>query len=479
MRMDTLHHQRIAAPLPSVPSERSRAIRAFDSSWALVLGFSDLAMLAIGSCLASLCAVYLGHPLVYTRVLESAVIWTATSVWTFRYLGLYRISFALDRQDEWYYVIAGLAIGVAPLLVLFTIVPSLSSSRLELLGAFALSAALVGLSRSVLQHSFTVSSTRHKRRVALVATSVDLLRMANPIEDHSTLLTLIPVSGTDQAITDVLVGSGRSWYDHLVQEGCDEIVFSGMPTPRTALIVEKAARDHIVVAFAPAGLSSQPYTLDFLASRRQPMMVARRVTACTPLNAFAKRIFDVIVATVGLLITSPIMLAAMLAILVESGRPVLFRQVRVGKNGKPFEILKLRSMVCNAEAQSGAVWAVGDPSKDNRATKVGAFIRKTSIDELPQFINVLLGTMSIVGPRPERPVFVERFREMYVRYDERHLVRPGITGWAHVYMRRSPSMDEIGERLDLDLFYIENYSLILDIFVTFKTAVEVLFQRWS
>jgi putative colanic acid biosynthesis UDP-glucose lipid carrier transferase len=136
-------------------------------------------------------------------------------------------------------------------------------------------------------------------------------------------------------------------------------------------------------------------------------------------------------------------------------------------------------MAVDAESRGGAVWAVGDPAKDSRATRVGAFIRKTSIDELPQFINVLKGDMSIVGPRPERPIFVEQFRQRFARYDERHLVRPGITGWAHVHMRRSPSLDQIGERLDLDSFYIENYSPLLDICITFKTAVEVLFQRWA
>jgi lipopolysaccharide/colanic/teichoic acid biosynthesis glycosyltransferase len=180
-----------------------------------------------------------------------------------------------------------------------------------------------------------------------------------------------------------------------------------------------------------------------------------------------------------LLITWPAMLLGMLAILIESGRPVIFRQIRVGRDGRPFEILKLRSMARGAEAQSGPVWAVGNPAKDSRATKVGAFLRKTSIDELPQFINVLLGDMSVVGPRPERPVFVERFRKEHPRYDERHLVRPGITGWAHVHMRRSPGIEQVGERLELDLFYIENYSLVLDVFIAFKTGVEVLFQRWT
>jgi lipopolysaccharide/colanic/teichoic acid biosynthesis glycosyltransferase len=221
------------------------------------------------------------------------------------------------------------------------------------------------------------------------------------------------------------------------------------------------------------------YGLDFVVSHRQPYLVARRVPACSPLNMLFKRLFDVAAAAIGLLLTWPAIVGGMIAILIESGRPVIFTQERVGCSGKRFQILKLRSMARDAEAKCGPVWAVGDPANDARVTKVGAFLRKTSIDELPQFVNVLLGDMSLVGPRPERPVFVERFREEYPRYDERHLVRPGITGWAHVHMRRSPGIELIGERLELDLFYIENYSLLLDVFIAFKTGVEVLFQRWA
>jgi len=211
----------------------------------------------------------------------------------------------------------------------------------------------------------------------------------------------------------------------------------------------------------------------------QPRLLARRVPACTPINTLFKRFFDIVTAATGLLLTWPFILLGTIAILIESGRPVIFSQVRVGRDGKPFRILKLRTMALDAEAQCGPVWAVGDPSKDKRTTRVGAFLRKASIDEMPQFFNVLLGDMSLVGPRPERPVFVEQFRKEYPRYDERHLVRPGITGWAHVHMRRSPGIEEIGERLELDLFYIENYSLLLDVFIAFKTGVEVLFQRWA
>ncbi|MBV9232512.1 MAG: sugar transferase [Candidatus Eremiobacteraeota bacterium] len=458
-------------------SERSRAIRAFATNRALTLFVTDLAMLSLASLIAIYVISQFNHDLVYWRVVQSAVIWTATSLWMFKALGLYRISYALDCRDEWYYVIAGLAIGVAPLLVVFTAIPLLSSSRMVLLVSFLLSVLLVGAARSVIHYRFDRDNGRSKRRVALVGPDGDLSRIANLMERRSSILELVPADDTQAAMVGAVRGEA-TWYNVLRAQGCKEILFVGLPTPYTALMVERAARDGIAIGFAPPGLASQAYRLDVLRSQRQPLFVAGRVAACTPLNQLLKRLFDVTVASFALILTGPIMLAVMLAIVCESGRPAIFRQTRIGKDGKPFEILKLRSMVCDAEAISGPVWAVGDPTQDRRTTKVGAFIRKTSIDELPQFINVLKGEMSIVGPRPERPIFVENFRKDYVRYDERHLVRPGITGWAHVHMRRSPGMEQIGERLDLDLFYIENYSLSLDLFVTFKTAVEVLFQRW-
>ncbi len=278
-------------------------------------------MLAIASWTAVFSAGFLNHVLDYPRVIESALIWTLTSVWTFKTLGLYRISYALDSRDEWYYVVVGLATGVVPLLLIFSIVPALSSSRLVLVGSFGLSLLLVGMSRSIVHNRFGVDAGRRKRRIALVASSSELLPIANAMRDGSSVLSLIPVEGTEQAIADVLNGSGRSWYDGLREQGCDEIVFSGMPTVRTALMVERAARDRIKIAFAPPGLSLQAYRLNFLATQRQPILLAGRVAACSPINVFLKRVFDLMVASIGILVTWPIMVGAMIAILLESGRP--------------------------------------------------------------------------------------------------------------------------------------------------------------
>ena len=475
--MDRLERTVTTAPVRTL-SERSHSIRAFELKRTLVLMGSDVAMLAIASSAAAFVYSYFSQFLDYWGIIESALIWTFASVWTFKAIGLYRISYSLDKRDEWYHVIVGLAIGVAPLIIIFTLIPSISSSRLVLLISFVLSAVLVGLSRSIIHTEYGTNAGKQRRRIALVASSADLQSLASVMESGAHDLRLVPVASTEEAITDA--ASGRaSWYDQLVRDGCDELVFAGVPCVPAGLMVERAARDHIAVGFAPPGLPQQLHGLDFVLSHRQPRLVARRVPACTPINTLFKRFFDIVTAAAGLLLTWPFILLGMVAILIESGRPVFFSQERVGRGGKPFRILKLRTMALDAEVQCGPVWAVGDPSKDKRATRVGAFLRKASIDELPQFVNVLLGDMSLVGPRPERPVFVEQFRKEYPRYDERHLVRPGITGWAHVHMRRSPGIEEIGERLELDLFYIENYSLLLDVFIAFKTGVEVLFQRWA
>ncbi len=477
MAMEALEQAATARPARSL-SERSRSIRAYELKRALMLLVSDVAMLAIASTAAAFCYSYFSDYLDYSRILESAVIWTLTLVWTFKLIGLYHISYALDKRDEWYHVIVGLAISVAPLLFIFTLVPTISSSRLILLISFVLSGVLVGASRSIIHSEYRTNASHLKRRVALVASPTQLPLLASAMDGGTNDLRLVVVVGTEQAITEVIKGDAP-WYDQLLREGCDEIIFAEMPAVPVGLMVERAARDHIDVGFAPAGLRTQLHGLDFLVSHRQPHLVARRVPACAPINLLFKRLFDIAAATIGLLLAWPIMLVAMIAILIESGGPVIFSQERIGRAGRPFRILKFRSMARNAEAQCGPVWAVGDPAKDTRTTKVGTLLRKTSIDELPQFINVLLGDMSVVGPRPERAVFVDLFRKEFPRYDERHLVRPGITGWAHAHMRRSPSMEQIGERLELDLFYIENYSLLLDVFITFKTGVEVLFHRWA
>lgn len=181
-------------------------------------------------------------------------------------------------------------------------------------------------------------------------------------------------------------------------------------------------------------------------------------------NRMAKRGFDIVVSLIAIIVTSPIMLITAICIKLSSKGPLIFKQERIGLNKKPFMMYKFRSMRVQAAEDEKAEWT---RENDPRKTRVGTFIRKTSIDELPQFFNVLRGDMSIIGPRPERPYFVEQFKEEIPKYMIKHHVRPGITGWAQVNGWRGDT--SISKRIECDIYYIENWSIWLDIKIVFLT----------
>jgi len=191
-----------------------------------------------------------------------------------------------------------------------------------------------------------------------------------------------------------------------------------------------------------------------------------------PIRRIVKRLFDVAASGLLLLLMSPVMIAAALAIFFESGGPVIFKQERVGRGGRTFSLLKFRSMRTDAEKDGRPQWAA---QNDPRVTTVGKFIRRTRIDELPQLLNVLAGEMSFVGPRPERPFFVEQLTEKIPFYGARHSVKPGVTGWAQVRVAYGASEEDSKTKLEYDLFYVKNQSLLLDIAILAETVRVVLF----
>jgi sugar transferase (PEP-CTERM system associated) len=197
---------------------------------------------------------------------------------------------------------------------------------------------------------------------------------------------------------------------------------------------------------------------------------------CDLMRVSGKRAFDILIATGLLLATLPITLATAVAIWLEDRGPVLYRQTRVGQHGAHFRILKFRSMRMNAESPGNAVWA---SRNDPRVTRVGSFIRRTRIDEIPQAINVLLGHMSFVGPRPERPEFVESLARTIPLYAERHFVKPGITGWAQVRFPYGSSEDDSRQKLGFDLYYVKNHDLAFDLVIMLRTVETVLFRVGS
>ena len=200
------------------------------------------------------------------------------------------------------------------------------------------------------------------------------------------------------------------------------------------------------------------------------------VTAPIVSNAFnltsvLKRSFDVVCASSLLLLMAPLLLLTSIAIVIDSKGSIFYSQKRIGLNGRPFKIIKFRSMVSDAE-KDGVRWAAAN---DDRVTRVGRIIRKLRIDEIPQALNVLRGEMSFVGPRPERPEFVELLEKEIPNYHLRHIVKPGITGWAQVKYVYGASVEDAREKLKYDLFYVKHFSIARDILIVFMTVRVALF----
>jgi len=193
-----------------------------------------------------------------------------------------------------------------------------------------------------------------------------------------------------------------------------------------------------------------------------------------PQNLVYQHLVNIVVAVVGLSLSLPILLLTALAVRLSSSGPVLYRQVRVGLDSVPFTLYKFRSMRADAESLTGAVWASKD---DPRVTRVGRMIRRIRFDELPQLFNVLKGEMSIVGPRPERPEFVQALSEQIPYYRQRHCVRPGITGWAQVNYKYGDTLEDTIQKLEFDLYYIKNMSMALDGYIIFHTLKAMLLSR--
>lgn len=198
-----------------------------------------------------------------------------------------------------------------------------------------------------------------------------------------------------------------------------------------------------------------------------PIINIRYVPLDDPFNRTLKYISDYVISIIAIIITSPIMIVTAIAIKLTSPGPIIFKQERIGFHGKPFKMYKFRSMRVQAIDDEASKWTTKD---DPRKTKVGNFIRKTSIDELPQFFNVLKGDMSVVGPRPERPYFVGKFRKEIPKYMVKHQVRPGITGWAQIHGCRGDT--SINKRIEYDIEYVENWHMGLDLGIMIKTVVK-------
>lgn len=352
---------------------------------------------------------------------------------------------------------------------------------------FALLAPLLMIAfRSVLRKSIRrIRSTQIPRRV-LIITDKKLISHALTVIDQSDLRTSSitkVISVGEHFHFDCNLGPKRvlqnidphhpsyaetltsNWLELVVREKIDSVVIAIPNSQYDAIenILNEISNQVSDIKIVPDVLRYTRFSPGIDLIRGVPVISIHESPLSGP-HAIWKRIFDILGSLLALLLFSPVMSLIAFLVFLTSRGPIFYKQERMGLDGKPFLILKFRSMPVDSEKVSGAVWA---KPNDGRTTKVGSFIRSCSLDELPQLFNVLMGDMSLVGPRPERPVFVEKFRQEIPGYMLRHKVKAGITGWAQVNGWRGNTSLE--KRIEYDLHYIQNWSLFLDIKILFLT----------
>lgn len=383
----------------------------------------------------------------------------------------------------------------------------LRSLLLRVAGCFLIGGLLIYSGSMVLPEVFA-SGSELLSALLISALSITLMRLLFIEWDKVDLFkkrVLVLGTGSRAARIDELVREGKA-------QGLNIIGYLPMGAPHSYVphervlaetgsiseIVEKLGIDEIVVAIRERRGGGLPVT-ELLECKLRGVGILdlpaffERQTGILPLEAInaswmifsdgfsqgitrdvVKRLFDVLVSGAFLLLTLPLMLLTGVLIRMESKGPVFYTQVRVGQYGKPFTIYKFRSMYTDAEKDGRPVWAA---KNDDRTTRIGRLIRRLRIDELPQTINVFLGHMSFVGPRPERPYFVDELAAQIPFFHARHSVKPGITGWAQVKFPYGASVEDAMSKLQYDLYYVKNHSLFLDIMILLQTAQVVVLGK--
>jgi exopolysaccharide biosynthesis polyprenyl glycosylphosphotransferase len=388
----------------------------------------------------------------------------------------------IGRVDLLYQVSAAVGLGwLAALSVTFFVYRALDPPRLMLVYWALLSIALVWLTRVILDSLLREAHRRGRdlERVLIVGDGEQAQLVYAKIRAAPELgYRVVGFVGNGYADGSTrahpLLGDLAYIPELVRQHGVGEVIIAWPNIAHHQLvdIVTGCTRQRVDIKIFPDIFELMAREVETSELTGLPLMRVRDV-ALRGWMRFLKRALDVAVSWTALVLLSPfLVLMALLVKLTSPAGPVLHVQERVGLDGRPFHMLKFRSMRPDAEAETGPVWAVPD---DPRRTRLGAFIRRFSIDEFPQLINVLVGEMSLVGPRPERPEFVAQFARLVPRYQERHMEKAGLTGWAQVNGLRGQT--SVVERTEYDLFYVETWSLAFDIKILLKTLAAVIKDR--
>lgn len=400
------------------------------------------------------------------------------------YCDLYDLRTLADRRDLFTGLLRALGAASMILALLYFWIPSLIIGR----GVFILASIMIIASVAGWRIAFEWLSLRvaPAERLLIVGTNAAALTLARELFERRGELGVELVGFVDHdpakvgtaVINPGVVGTIGDIPTIVRERRVDRVVVSLVDArgrlPMDQLLKMKLNQgvrfDHLASVY-------EQYTGKIAVENLRPSwMIFSEGFRKSVLMSATKRVVDIALSSIGLLLVSPIMVLVAIAVRLSSPGPVFYHQQRVGKDGRVFTIHKVRSMRANAEAGTGAVWAT---AADSRVTRVGRFLRRTRLDEVPQLWNVLVGDMSFVGPRPERPEFVADLTSQIPFYGQRHVVRPGVTGWAQVRHRYGSTMEDAVQKLQYDLFYIKHMSTGFDIFVVLETVKTVLVRGGS
>jgi Undecaprenyl-phosphate glucose phosphotransferase len=401
-------------------------------------------------------------------------------------LGLYENRSRFAPDEEIYRVAKGTFVGIVAIMAFSFFYREVVWSRLVLAMATELSFFLLSAQRIMAVSIFRRIVAKHGvglKRTAIIGSGDIALKIIEQLKFNPEygygIECLISANGADEpALGETAVKQLEvkkySEISRLIDEYRLDALFIVLPHDMQSdlnEIVNSAEHRPVEVKFVPDLMDMIGRDTSISQLGNIPVIGLREIPL-TEWDLINKRIFDLAAATLGLVVLSPLYLLLAGLIKLTSLGPVFYAQERVGYDGETFNMLKFRSMRMGAEDRTGPVWA---KPNDDRRTSLGAFLRKYSLDELPQIFNVIMGDMSLVGPRPERPFFVEKFKDQIPRYASRHKMKSGVTGWAQVNGWRGDT--SIVERTKCDIYYIENWSLFLDVKILIRTVLQVIFPR--
>ena len=393
-------------------------------------------------------------------------------------VGVYSVAALQSVRFATARLLVAVALGIIALSLVFFVLPPVSFWRSSLFYAMWFALVALFLVRALLKN--LLGGEGLKRRVMVLGAGPRAARIEALAATRSAGFTVVGFVGMNDGASAVAASINRddikSLPDHLLALNAGEVVLA-LEERRNALPLNDLLRiktTGVEVRDFSSFLERETGRVDLDSLNPSWLIFSDGFSAGRRLSSAAKRLFDIVVSSLLLVTFGPVILVTAVLVKLESKGPAFYRQRRVGLYGQLFDVIKLRSMRQDAEVGGKAVWAQKD---DPRITRVGRFIRKTRIDELPQAWSVLKGQMSFVGPRPERPQFVADLEARLPYYAERHVVKPGITGWAQINYPYGASIEDAREKLEFDLYYAKNYSPFLDVLILLQTARVVLWPE--